>query len=119
AADILLFNADKVPVGRDQIQHLEMARDIAQRFNNLYGQGETLFSLPEVQIDDEVATLPGLDGRKMSKSYDNTIPLFEGGSKAMRAAVMRIVTDSRGPGEPKDAENSHLYTLYRAFSTPA
>ncbi len=119
AADILMFNAQKVPVGRDQIQHLEMARDIAQRFNHLYGQGEDLFVLPEVQIDEEVATLPGLDGRKMSKSYDNTIPLFEGGSQAMRAAVMRIVTDSRGPGEPKDAENSHLYMLYRAFATPA
>ncbi|NYT24959.1 tryptophan--tRNA ligase [Alcaligenaceae bacterium] len=119
AADILLFNADKVPVGRDQIQHLEMARDIAQRFNHLYGQGQDLFVLPEVQIDEEVATLPGLDGRKMSKSYDNTIPLFEGGAQAMRAAVMRIVTDSRGPGEPKDAENSHLYTLYRAFAAPA
>src|SRR5690554_5343733 len=118
AADILMFNAQKVPVGRDQIQHLEMARDIAQRFNHLYGRGEELFVLPEVQIDDEVATLPGLDGRKMSKSYDNTIPLFEGGSKAMRAAVKRIVTDSRGPGEPKDAENSHLFTLYRAFATP-
>ncbi len=119
AADILLFNADKVPVGRDQIQHLEMARDIAQRFNHLYGQGNDLFVLPNVQIDEEVATLPGLDGRKMSKSYDNTIPLFEGGDKAMRAAITRIVTDSRGPGEPKDAENSHLYTLYRAFATPA
>src|SRR3546814_12583523 len=78
-----------------------------------------LFVLPEVQIDDEVATLPGLDGRKMSKSYDNTIPLFEGGAKGLRAAVMRIVTDSRQPGEPKDAEGSHLYTLYRAFATPA
>ena len=118
AADILMFNANKVPVGRDQIQHLEMARDIAQRFNHLYGQGEELFALPEVQVDDEVATLPGLDGRKMSKSYDNTIPLFEGGSKAMRAAVMRIVTDSRGPGEPKDAEESHLYMIYRAFASP-
>ena len=117
AADILMFNANKVPVGRDQIQHLEMARDIAQRFNHLYGQGEELFVLPEVQVDDEVATLPGLDGRKMSKSYDNTIPLFEGGSAAMRAAVMRIVTDSRGPGEPKDAEASHLFMIYRAFAT--
>ncbi|HEY9573895.1 MAG TPA: tryptophan--tRNA ligase [Pusillimonas sp.] len=119
AADILLFNANKVPVGRDQIQHLEMTRDIAQRFNHLYGQGKDFFVLPEVQIDDEVATLPGLDGRKMSKSYDNTIPLFEGGAKGLRAAVMRIVTDSRQPGEPKDAEGSHLYTLYRAFATPA
>ncbi|TAL82515.1 MAG: tryptophan--tRNA ligase [Candidimonas sp.] len=117
AADILMFNANKVPVGRDQIQHLEMTRDIAQRFNHLYGRGNDYFVLPEVQIDDEVATLPGLDGRKMSKSYDNTIPLFEGGAAAMRAAVMRIVTDSRQPGQPKDAEGSHLYTLYRAFAT--
>lgn len=117
AADILLFNAHRVPVGRDQIQHLEMARDIAQRFNHLYGRGEALFVLPEVQIDDEVATLPGLDGRKMSKSYNNTIPLFEGGPQALRAAVSRIVTDSRQPGEPKDAEGSHLYTLYRAFAS--
>ncbi|HWK62988.1 MAG TPA: tryptophan--tRNA ligase [Eoetvoesiella sp.] len=117
AADILMFNAHKVPVGRDQIQHLEMARDIAQRFNYLYGGGKDFFVMPEAQIDDDVATLPGLDGRKMSKSYDNTIPLFEGGAKAMRAAVARIVTDSREPGEPKDAEGSHLYTLYRAFAT--
>jgi len=115
-ADILMFNAHKVPVGRDQIQHLEMARDIAQRFNHLYG-GD-YFTLPEAAIAQEVATLPGLDGRKMSKSYNNTIPLFEGGAKALRAAVMRIVTDSREPGEPKDAEGSHLYTLYRAFAAP-
>ena len=118
AADILMFNAHKVPVGRDQIQHLEMTRDIASRFNHLYGKGEEFFVLPEAQVDDDVATLPGLDGRKMSKSYDNTIPLFEGGSKALKAAIMRIVTDSREPGEPKDAEGSHLYTLYRAFATP-
>lgn len=116
AADILMFNAHKVPVGRDQVQHLEMTRDIAQRFNHLYG--EAFFTLPEVQLDEDVALLPGLDGRKMSKSYDNTIPLFEGGAKATRAAVMRIVTDSRQPGEPKDAENSHLYMLYRAFAAP-
>ncbi len=119
AADILMFNANKVPVGRDQIQHLEMTRDIALRFNHLYGRGKEFFVLPEVQIDEDVATLPGLDGRKMSKSYDNTIPLFEGGPRALRAAVARIVTDSREPGQPKDAENSHLYTLYRAFATPA
>lgn len=116
AADILMFNAHKVPVGRDQIQHLEMTRDIAQRFNHQYGGGQELFVLPEVQIDDEVATLPGLDGRKMSKSYNNTIPLFEGGARALKAAISRIVTDSRAPGEPKDAEGSHLYTLYRAFA---
>jgi tryptophanyl-tRNA synthetase len=118
AADILMFKANKVPVGRDQIQHIEMARDIAQRFNHLYGNGTDFFVLPEAQIDESVATLPGLDGRKMSKSYNNTIPLFEGGAKALRAAVMRIVTDSRLPGEPKDAETSHVYTLYKAFATP-
>ncbi|MDN5844378.1 MAG: tryptophan--tRNA ligase [Alcaligenaceae bacterium] len=117
AADILMFNAHKVPVGRDQIQHLEMTRDIAQRFNHLYGAGQDLFTLPEVQIDEEVATLPGLDGRKMSKSYNNTIPLFEGGARALNAAISRIVTDSRKPGEPKDAEGSHLYALYQAFAT--
>ena len=114
AADILAFNANQVPVGRDQVQHIEMARDIAQRFNHLYG-GE-FFVLPEAVIEEQVATLPGLDGRKMSKSYDNTIPLFEGGAKATRAAVMRIVTDSREPGEPKDAEGSALFTMYRAFA---
>ncbi len=119
AADILMFNANKVPVGRDQIQHIEMTRDIAQRFNHLYGQGSDFFVMPEVQIDDDVATLPGLDGRKMSKSYDNTIPLFEGGAKALRPAIMRIVTDSLEPGQPKDAEGSHLFSLYRAFATPA
>ncbi|WMD23584.1 tryptophan--tRNA ligase [Achromobacter seleniivolatilans] len=117
AADIVMFNANKVPVGRDQIQHLEMARDIAQRFNHLYGR--EYFSLPEVAIEEDVATLPGLDGRKMSKSYNNTIPLFEGGASALRASVMRIVTDSRAPGEAKDAEGSHLYTIYRAFATQA
>ncbi|MBV2180796.1 MAG: tryptophan--tRNA ligase [Castellaniella sp.] len=117
AADILMFNAHRVPVGRDQIQHLEMTRDIAQRFNHQYGGGRDLFVLPEVQIDEAVATLPGLDGRKMSKSYNNTIPLFEGGAKALKSAVAQIVTDSRLPGEPKDADNSHLFTLYRAFAT--
>ena len=119
AADILMFNAHKVPVGRDQTQHLEMARDIAQRFNHLFGQGKDFFVLPEAVISEDVATLPGLDGRKMSKSYSNTVPLFEGGSKALKSAVARIVTDSRGPGEPKDAEASHLYLIYKAFAQPA
>lgn len=119
AADILMFNANQVPVGRDQIQHLEMARDIAQRFNHMYGQGVEFFELPNVLIDDDAATLPGLDGRKMSKSYDNTIPLFEGGSKALREAIKRIVTDSRQPGEPKDTEASHIVTLHRAFASAA
>ncbi len=117
AADILMFNAHKVPVGRDQIQHVEMARDIAQRFNHLFGQGKELFVLPEAVIEEDVATLPGLDGRKMSKSYDNTIPLF-GSSKQLKDAVARIVTDSKLPGEPKDPDNSHLFTLYQAFAAP-
>ena len=116
AADILMFNANKVPVGRDQIQHLEMARDIAQRFNHQYGAGRDYFTLPEVHIEEEVATLPGLDGRKMSKSYNNTIPLFEGDSKLLKAAIARIQTDSRLPGEPKDPDESHLFTIYRAFA---
>lgn len=118
AADILMFNAHKVPVGRDQIQHVEMARDIGQRFNHLFGQGQELFVLPEAVIEESVATLPGLDGRKMSKSYDNTIPLF-GSAKQLKDAIARIVTDSRAPGEPKDPDNSHLFTLYSAFATPA
>lgn len=116
AADILMFNAQKVPVGRDQIQHVEMARDIGQRFNHLFGKGKDLFVLPEVVIEEEVATLPGLDGRKMSKSYDNTIPLF-GSAKQLKDAVASIVTDSKLPGEPKDAEGSHLFTLYQAFAS--
>ena len=117
AADILMFNAHRVPVGRDQVQHIEMARDVAQRFNHLYGGGQELFVLPEAEIEDSVATLPGLDGRKMSKSYDNTIPLFEGGAKALKDAIARVVTDSKLPGEPKDPEGAHLVTLYDAFAT--
>lgn len=116
AADILLFNAHRVPVGRDQVQHIEMARDIAQRFNHLFGRGRDYFVLPQAQIDDHVATLPGLDGRKMSKSYDNTIPLFEGGAKGLQEAVARIVTDSRAPGEPKEPEGSALVMIYDAFA---
>ena len=115
AADILAFNANRVPVGRDQVQHIEMARDIAQRFNHIY-QGD-YFVLPEAVVEEQVATLPGLDGRKMSKSYDNTVPLFEGGAKALRAAILRIVTDSRAPGEPKDVEGNAIYTIYRAFAS--
>ncbi|MGY2342585.1 tryptophan--tRNA ligase [Pseudomonas sp. SDO5532_S415] len=118
AADILMFNAHKVPVGRDQIQHVEMARDIGQRFNHLFGRGKEFFTMPEALIEESVATLPGLDGRKMSKSYDNTIPLFSG-AKEMKDAISRIVTDSRAPGEAKDPDNSHLFTLFQAFATPA
>jgi len=117
AADILMFNANKVPVGRDQIQHVEMARDIGQRFNHLFGNGKEFFAMPEALIEESVATLPGLDGRKMSKSYDNTIPLFTS-AKDMKSAISRIVTDSRAPGEAKDPDNSHLFTLYQAFATP-
>jgi tryptophanyl-tRNA synthetase len=117
AADILLFNAHRVPVGRDQVQHIEMARDVAQRFNHLFGKGRELFVLPQAQVDEAVATLPGLDGRKMSKSYDNAIPLFEGGPKALKDAVALIVTDSKLPGEPKDPDNSHLVTIHDAFAT--
>lgn len=117
AADILAFDAHQVPVGRDQIQHIEMARDIGQRFNHLHGRD--FFVLPEVSIEEQVATLPGLDGRKMSKSYDNTIPLFAGGKKQLREAIMRIVTDSRAPGEPKDPDNSALFTIFRAFASDA
>lgn len=119
AADILMFNAHRVPVGRDQVQHIEMARDVAQRFNHLYGAGRELFVLPEAEIEDSVATLPGLDGRKMSKSYDNTVPLFEGGAKGLKDAIARVVTDSRLPGEPKDPETAHLVTLHDAFADAA
>ncbi len=112
-ADILMFNAHKVPVGRDQVQHLEMTRDIAQRFNNLYGEH---FTLPEVVIDDAVALLPGLDGRKMSKSYDNTIPLFTPRPQ-LQKLIAGIVTDSRAPGEPKHTEGSALFQIYQAFAS--
>jgi tryptophanyl-tRNA synthetase len=115
AADILAFNAQHVPVGRDQIQHIEMARDIAQRFNHIYGR--EFFVQPEAVIEEQVATLPGLDGRKMSKSYDNTIPLFSGGAKQLRETIMRIVTDSRMPGEPKDPDSSALFTIFHAFAS--
>lgn len=116
AADILLFNANRVPVGRDQIQHVEMARDIGQRFNHLFGQGQDFFVMPEAVIEEDVATLPGLDGRKMSKSYNNTIPLFSS-AKELKMAIAGIVTDSKLPGEAKDADNSHLFTLYQAFAS--
>ena len=112
AADILMFKAHKVPVGRDQIQHIEMARDIAQRFNHLYGEH---LVLPEAAIEESVALLPGLDGRKMSKSYDNTIPLFTP-REQLRKLIAGIVTDSRAPGEAKDTEGSALFQIYQAFA---
>ena len=113
AADILLFNAHKVPVGRDQVQHIEMARDFGQRFNHLYGDH---FTLPEAVIEEQVATLPGLDGRKMSKSYDNTIPLFAPRAE-LKKLITGIVTDSRAPGEAKDTEGSALFQIYQAFAS--
>ena len=101
AADILMFNANEVPVGHDQIQHLEMARDVATRFNNLYAKpDESFFVLPQATGGSAIEVLPGLDGRKMSKSYNNVIPLFEGGRKALDEAISRIVTDSRLPRIP-------------------
>lgn len=113
AADILIFGADRVPVGRDQVQHIEMARDIAQRFEHVYGAGH--FTLPHAVVDDNVATLPGLDGRKMSKSYDNTIPLFATSSE-LKKLVYAIRTDSRVPGDPKQIGGNALFELYRAFA---
>ncbi|MBD8644630.1 tryptophan--tRNA ligase [Stenotrophomonas sp. CFBP 13724] len=115
AADILIFKANRVPVGRDQIQHIEMARDFGQRFNHVYGK--EYFPLPEVVIDEQVATLAGLDGRKMSKSYSNTIPLFAP-REELKKLVFSILTDSRAPGEPKDTEGSALFQMYQAFATP-
>lgn len=112
-ADILMFNAHKVPVGKDQIQHLEMARDIGQRFNHTYG--DEYFVLPEAVVDEHVAVLPGQDGRKMSKSYNNTIPLWLP-EKQLRKAIMRIVTNSQEPGEPKNPDDSALFTIYSAFA---
>lgn len=113
AADILMFNAHKVPVGRDQVQHIEMARDMAASFNHLYDEH---FTLPEAEIEAHVATLPGLDGRKMSKSYDNTIPLFAPRDQ-LRKLIMGIVTDSKAPGEPKETEGSALFQIYQAFAS--
>jgi tryptophanyl-tRNA synthetase len=112
AADILLFNAHKVPVGRDQVQHIEMARDMGNSFNHLYGEH---FTLPEAEIDEAVALLPGLDGRKMSKSYGNTIPLFTPRAQ-LQKLIGSITTDSRAPGEPKDTEGSALFQIYQAFA---
>ena len=112
-ADILMFNAHKVPVGRDQIQHIEMARDMAHSFNHRYGAH---FVAPEAAIEASVATLPGLDGRKMSKSYDNTIPLFAS-REQLKKLIAGIVTDSRAPGEPKDTAGSALFQIYQAFAS--
>jgi tryptophanyl-tRNA synthetase len=113
-ADILMFRAHQVPVGRDQIQHIEMARDMAASFNHLYGEH---FVLPEAVVEESVALLPGLDGRKMSKSYDNTIPLFAPAAQ-LRKLIGGILTDSRAPGQAKDTEGSALFQIYQAFASP-
>ena len=114
AADILMFKATKVPVGKDQKQHVEMARDIAQRFNHHYGD---VLVLPEPVIGESTAVLAGLDGRKMSKSYNNTIPLFAP-EKRLRKLIMKIKTNSLEPGEPKNPADSTLFDIYKAFATP-
>ena len=115
AADILMFNANKVPVGKDQIQHVEMARDIAARFNHHYGE---TFVLPEAQVEDSVAVLQGLDGRKMSKSYGNTIPLFLP-EKQLKKHINKIKTNLLEPGEPKDPDTSTVFQIWQAFATQA
>src|SRR6187551_74754 len=115
AADILMFNAHKVPVGKDQIQHIEMARDIAARFNHHYGEH---FVLPEAQVDDNVnAVLQGLDGRKMSKSYGNTIPLFLP-EKQLKKSINKILTNLLEPGQAKDPDTSPVFQIWQAFATP-
>jgi len=113
AADILMFKSTKIPVGRDQKQHVEMTRDIAQRFNHNYGD---VLVVPEAVIDDNTAVLKGLDGRKMSKSYNNIIPIFEN-EKKLRKLIMKIKTNSLEPGEPKDTSDSTLFDIYKAFAT--
>lgn len=111
AADILLYDANVVPVGRDQQQHLEMARDIATRFNHAFGE---TFVVPEVLIREEVAVVPGIDGQKMSKSYRNIIPLF-GEEEQLRRSIMSIVTDSKGAADPKDPKTSVIFQIHKLF----
>lgn len=111
AADILIYDSEIVPVGQDQKQHVEYARDTAQKFNNIFGQ---TFIIPEVLIMKEVAIVPGIDGRKMSKSYGNTIPLF-GTDEEIKKAVMKIVTDSKGTNEIKDPNTCNIFKLHKLF----
>lgn len=112
AADILLYNSDIVPVGKDQKQHVEFARDIAGYFNNIYGE---TFKLPEPVIGEDSGYIPGLDGRKMSKSYDNTIPLLCP-SNELKKKIMRIITDSKTPEEPKNPDESTIFQIYKLFA---
>jgi len=113
AADILMFDSTHVPVGSDQNQHIEMTRDIATRFNHLYGP---LLTIPESIIQDKEKVVLGLDGRKMSKSYGNVIPLLES-EKALKKSIMKIITNSLEPGEPKDSENCTVFDLYKNFAS--
>jgi len=112
AADILIMNSDLVPVGKDQKQHLEVTRDLAQKFNNAYGE---IFKMPDAYIPDSVATIPGTDGQKMSKSYHNTIELFD---VSVKKKVMGIVTDSQPMEAKKEPEGNSIYELYKLFATP-
>lgn len=112
AADILLYQANRVPVGKDQKQHLEVTRDLAQKFNTMFGP---TFTMPEAEINDEVATIPGIDGQKMSKSYDNTIEIFCD-EKSLKKKVMSVKTDSRPVDEPKDPETCNLFSIFRHFA---
>ncbi len=114
AADILLYQADRVPVGKDQKQHLEVARDIAQKFNNTFGE---TFVVPEPAISEQTATVPGLDGQKMSKSYGNTIPIFLEG-KPLKKKVMAIATDATPVEDPKDPDSCNLFAMFKLFATP-
>lgn len=113
-ADILIFSADQVPVGEDQAQHLEIARDIAQKFNRTYGE---ILRVPQVVLQKDAKVIPGLDGRKMSKSYDNHIPLFEEPNK-LKKMVAKIKTDSLPPEAPKETAGSILFELYQLFAKP-
>jgi tryptophanyl-tRNA synthetase len=113
AADIILFDSDVVPVGKDQVQHIEMAQDIAQSINANYGK--QILKVPQAAVQDDVAIIPGLDGRKMSKSYNNIIPLFAP-EKILRKTIMRITTNSQTVDEPKDPETSQIFQLYKLFA---
>jgi tryptophanyl-tRNA synthetase len=114
AADIILFDSDVVPVGKDQVQHIEMAQDIAQAVNANYGK--PVLKVPQAGVQDDSAVVPGLDGRKMSKSYNNTIPLFAP-ENILKKTIMRMVTNSQAVEEPKDPDSSQIYLLYKLFAT--
>lgn len=114
AADILLYNADRVPVGQDQVQHLEVTRDIAESFNRKFGD---VFVLPSGEFDSVAAVVPGTDGQKMSKSYGNTIPMFESEKKIRKAVMKEIVTDSKGVDEAKDPDTNTIYLLYKLVAS--